>query len=219
LEKNKIKNIAVSQIVDGILAGFMIGIGGTVSLSCDNKYIGAVLFGLGLFSIIFFKFGLYTGKVGYIPSRKPLYIKEVVLTLVGNTIGTFLSAMIIRCTRISPPLIEKAVNTMGAKTSDGVLSMFMLAFFCGMLMFMAVEGCRISRAENNSTASVVSVFWPVIVFIISGFNHCIADMFYFFLAGMRDLGASAVYFPVIIIGNAAGGMFIPFMKKFTIDPL
>ena len=76
MEKTSTVRKIISQFILGVLAGMMIGIGGCVSLSCDNRYIGALLFSLGLFGIIQFGFGLFTGKVGYIPLRKPRYSAE-----------------------------------------------------------------------------------------------------------------------------------------------
>ena len=43
-----------------LMTGFAIGIGGAVYLSCDNKYLGAFLFGTGLFVILSFGFNLFT---------------------------------------------------------------------------------------------------------------------------------------------------------------
>ena len=48
METAKKKNRWLSFFVDGVLSGLMIGTGGTVSLSCDNRYLGAFLFSLGL---------------------------------------------------------------------------------------------------------------------------------------------------------------------------
>ena len=45
-----------------LCTGFAIGIGGAVYLSCDNKYLGAFLFGTGLFTILTFGFNLFTVK-------------------------------------------------------------------------------------------------------------------------------------------------------------
>ena len=38
-------------IIDGIKAGIMIAIGGSVFLACENRYIGAILFSVALMSI------------------------------------------------------------------------------------------------------------------------------------------------------------------------
>lgn len=49
-----------------VLAGVFIGIGCTVYLYMENKYLASFLFGLGLFTIINFKLNLFTGKIGYL---------------------------------------------------------------------------------------------------------------------------------------------------------
>ena len=53
-------------LVRAILAGMMIGIGGCVYLGCEVKWVGAILFAVGLFTIFSFRLDVYTGKVGYV---------------------------------------------------------------------------------------------------------------------------------------------------------
>lgn len=204
----------LSYLANGTIGGMMIGIGGCVSLSCDNKYIGSALFSLGLFAIVQFGFGLYTGKVGYIPLRKPAYLLECLFTLVGNALGTFLDAFLIRQTRLA--LDEKALAGVEAKLNDGYMSAFVLAVFCGMLMFLAVENARISRAEGGHIEKTVGVLFCVMVFILCGFNHCIADMFYLFVTNKID--EAGAYLPLVILGNSVGGMLIPLLKMLTNQP-
>ena len=208
----------VSYLSDSILAGLMIGVGGAVSLSSDNRYVGAVLFSLGLLTIVHFKLGLYTGKVGNIVRNGAKFIPEVLVTLLGNAIGTFIAAMLLKMTRIAPALVEKVSVTVETKTSDSVLSMFVLGIFCGMLMFIAVDGFRKNREVSDSTAGYMFVVFPVVVFIICGFNHCIADMFYIFLSGAYSV-SSLIYLVVVILGNAAGGMLIPAVKLLSENKL
>ncbi len=207
---------AVSQLVNSVIGGMMIGIGGCVSLSCDNKYIGAALFSLGLFTIIQFGYGLYTGKIGYMPLRKPAYISECLITLVGNALGTFIDAALLRVTRVSAALVEKAAVSVEAKLVDTLPSAFILAVFCGLLMFTAVENARISNAGGGHIEKVFGTLFCVMVFILCGFNHCVADMFYIFLTG--TLGKAAAYLPVVIIGNSVGGMLMPLLKMLTDKP-
>lgn len=211
----KIKTI-LSQVANGVLAGMMIGIGGCVSLSCDNKYIGSLLFALGLFAIVQFGFGLYTGRVGYIPLRKPVYLLECLWTLVGNALGTFIDAALLKFTRIAPAITEKALSSVDTKLADSPLSAFILAVFCGILMFVAVDNARISREEGGHVEKTLGILFPVMVFILCGFNHCIADMFYIFLTG--KITGAGVYLPVVILGNSLGGMLIPLLKMLTDKP-
>jgi len=43
-----------------MLAGLMIGVGGTVYLSVSNPIIGSLLFAVGLFTILVFQMQLFT---------------------------------------------------------------------------------------------------------------------------------------------------------------
>ena len=70
------KNKWISFLADGVLSGLMLGIGGMVSLSSENRFLGAFLFSLGLFCIVQFKYGLFTGKVGYIVNRDYLMLQK-----------------------------------------------------------------------------------------------------------------------------------------------
>lgn len=225
-EKAKV-NPWLSFLIDGILSGFTLGVGGMVSLSSDNRYMGAFLFALGLFTIVQFRYGLYTGKVGYIVNKKPVYILEVLVTLFANAVGTLLAAVLLRQTRFFSSAVsgmdvtieERVSATVQGKIHDTPLSIFILAVFCGMLMFIAVEANRQCRAKGNFAGALFGVVFPVVVFIICGFNHCVADMFYYFFCGCPDVSDALLYFALAITGNAAGGMLIPLLKKLSNQPL
>ena len=71
--------------------GVMTGVGSTAYLACDNAYIGALLFAVGLFTICACQLGFYTGKVGYLVLNKGRFYTEVLQALAGNAIGTALA--------------------------------------------------------------------------------------------------------------------------------
>ncbi len=195
-------------LLRAIVTGFAIGIGGIVFLSCDNRYIGAFLFGTGLFVILSFGFNLFTEKVGYTDENKPSYLIELAVIWLGNLIGTAVTAGLVLCTRISG-IGEKAQTICDTKLGDTLASNFILAFFCGMLMFIAADGYK---TINNSAGKMLAIFLPVVVFILCGFEHCVANMFYFTVAqvwSLRTLG----YLIVMTLGNSVGGIFIPLMRK------
>ena len=196
-----------------VMTGFAIGIGGSVYLSCDNKYMGAFLFGTGLFVILSFGFNLFTGKVGYAVENKPSYIIDLILIWLGNLTGTAIMGGMILCTRIAS-IGEKAAEICSVKFNDNLLSIFILAIFCGMLMFIAADGFK---KIENTVGKMLAVFLPVMAFILSGYEHCIANMFYFTIAKVWSAN-TVLYLLVMTMGNAVGGMFIPFVKKFFIQP-
>ena len=68
----------VRQFFSAILAGMLIGMGGTVFLSQSNPVVGSFLFAIGLFTIVVFQLHLFTGKVGYTPFNKPVYLLSLI---------------------------------------------------------------------------------------------------------------------------------------------
>ena len=212
MKSNK-SNTIISPILNGIMGGLFICIGCAVNLSVTPKPLGAFLFSIGLFMIISFGFGLYTGKAGYIVQNPPRYIAEVALTLLGNAAGCALGGALIYFSR--PALPEAAASIMSAKFSAAPISSFVLAAFCGVLMFAAVDGNRRLSEKGNFAGALFAVVMPVVTFILCGFNHSIADMGYFFISGLSNAGGAAAYFVLVILGNAVGCMLIPLVKKLT----
>ena len=201
----------IKNLILSIYSGLCIGLGGTVYLSCDNKILGSFLFGLGLFTILNFGFNLFTGKVGYFVNNKPSYWGFLGIVWLGNFIGTFLFAKMIAATRYGATLQAKADALCLVKDGDSIVSLLVLGIFCGMPMFIAADGYK---NIENQVGKVVVVFLPVMVFILSGFEHCIADMFYFSLAG--DFSALMLKTLIVItVGNSVGGGLIPLAWRFV----
>lgn len=187
-------------------AGIMIGIGGAVYLTLENKVIGAVLFGVGLYTIVLNGLFLYTGKVGDLISAKDkkAYILQLIFTWIGNLAGTALAAAAISATRIGN-LGRTAEVICKTKLADTPHSILILAVFCGILMYAAVDGFR-------EKGNPLILFFCVTVFILCGFEHCIANMFYFSLAGAWSLRA-VIYLLLMTLGNSVGGILLPLVKK------
>ena len=52
----------LKQFLLAILAGLMIGVGGTVYLTLENKIVGSLMFTVGLYTIVLNGLFLYTGN-------------------------------------------------------------------------------------------------------------------------------------------------------------
>lgn len=213
------KNKYLSFFTDGILSGVFLCMGCAVNLSVNSRLAGAFLFSLGLFAIITFQFGLYTGKAGYMVMRPPAYIIEVILTLAGNIFGTVIGGGLLNLTRFGNTLSEKSVAVLQAKLADTPLSIFVLAIFCGILMFIAVEGNKQTAKKGDFVGALFIVVIPIMIFILSGFNHCVADLSYFFISRCADLQQFLIYIPLVILGNALGCVTIPLFKKISVNKL
>ena len=200
-------------LVLAIAAGFCIGIGGIVFLMQDSKLAGAFLFAIGLLTILVFKFNLFTGMIGYLTEnlgkKNWIYVLTVVVVWVGNFIGTACAALLAKATRLADGIVTKCDAMVLTKLSDSWYSLIILGVFCGILMFIAVDTYK-KNIEKKDFLCVVATFIGVMVFILAGFEHSIADMFYFTLSGkvLESLGALGL----ITLGNAIGGNIIPLFQ-------
>ncbi|MBQ8901954.1 MAG: formate/nitrite transporter family protein [Bacilli bacterium] len=104
-------------LLKGIYAGIMIAIGAVAYLAIPNKVVGAFIFSVGLLTVCMYGMNLYTGKIGYILINKLNYIWELLFTLIGNFIGTFIVGNLIRYTRFFN-YVESARNLVSIKLND-----------------------------------------------------------------------------------------------------
>lgn len=201
-------------LLSALLAGVCIGLGGTVFLSVEDRTVGAALFTVGLFVICTTGLHLFTGKVCYVFQQDAAYALDLPVIWLGNLAGTSLVAALERCTRIGPALSRRAAELCGVKLEDRLISVFLLAVFCNMLICIAVEGFR---RNPHELGRYLALFFGVSVFILCGFEHCVANMYYFSAAGVWS-GRTAVYLLVMTLGNAAGGVVFPLLCRFLPAP-
>lgn len=188
---------------ESFCAGILIAIGGTVFLSCDNKTVGAVLFSVALLCICYKEYYLFTGKIGYIVEQhKKQDFLNLAVGLLGNLIATFLIGILLR--EVLPNIGEKAVEMCSVKLEQKPLYTFIRGLFCGILMYLAVS---IYKEKN----SVLGVLFCVPVFILCGFEHSIADMFYFGISGMFK-SEIILFIALVVAGNTVGAMILPLLK-------
>lgn len=193
----------LDYLIKSIFAGIMIGIAGTVYLRVDNNIVGALLFSIGLLVICMYGMNLYTGKIGYILINKLNYIYELLITILGNFIGTFLVARLVLLTRFKS-VSDKAVDLVNLKLNDNLFSIFILSVLCGILMYIAVNNYK---KINNEIGKYSCIFMCVMVFILSGFEHSIANMYYISVANLLSL-KSLLYIFIMILGNSVGSILI-----------
>lgn len=202
----------LSTFLYAVLAGVCIGLGGTVFLACENRVAGAIFFSVGLFTICTNGLNLYTGKVLYLFDNKPDYLLDLLIIWLGNLLGAWLTAQAVCLTRVAPAYVEKARSLAEVKLGDSLFSLFLLAVLCNLLIFIAVDGYRNNPHELGKYLSLVL---GVVVFILSGFEHSIADMFYFSMAGVIWQPQTLLAVLVITLGNSVGGWIFPLSRRFV----
>lgn len=211
----------IKTLLKGVLAGIAISFGGFLCIRTNaiasNTILGSFLFSFGLILICNFNFNLYTGKVCYLFDNKDKSLIKRILDLLimlgGNLIGTLFFANVLRLVMadnaINNKLMETLINSVNSKINYEWYQMIGLSFFCGMLVYIAVEGFK--KIENNFGKYVVLML-AIGGFIVSGFEHSIANMFYYFLSGNYSVIAFMSLL-LCVIGNSIGGLFIPLINK------
>lgn len=198
----------VDTFLYAIIGGLCIGLGATAYLCTENVIFGSLLFTLGLFAICTMGFNLFIGKVSYILEKRPYRFIELPLIWLGNLIGTAGLALLLSLTRVGESLSERAAELCRIKLGDNPLSVFILAIFCNLLIFIAVDGFK---NNPHPLGKYLGLFLGVIAFIFCSYEHCIANMFYFAAGGAWSINA-LLYLIIITVGNSVGGLLIPICR-------
>ena len=154
-----------------IVAGMMIAIGGTIYLTLSGLE-GALLFSMGLLTILCLKLELFTGKAGLLATRE-ITLGKLLEIWIGNFLGSWIFAFLLIMTPKGVDLAMRASEIVAIRIANGFFVNFIYGIMCGMLMFMAVKTWQFTNGNP------FYAMMPVGIFILCGFNHCIADMAYF----------------------------------------
>ena len=193
----------LKKLLSGLCAGILISIGGAVFLACDNKYVGAVMFSVALLCICYKGYSLYTGRVGYLPEKHDRdALSGLFLGLIGNAVGTIAGGYAVRFAL--PKLGETAEALCAGKLGQTFPQTLIRAIFCGVLMYLAVSIFRYKKTP-------VGIVFCIPVFILSGFEHSIADIFYFAAGNALSL-RSIGFILTVILGNTLGGILLPILS-------
>lgn len=206
----------LQNLVSAVLAGVMISFGGAVFLACENKIVGAILFSLGLTVILLNGFLLFTGKTAYLFENKPSYILLLCLIWIGNILGCM--GMGALAAYAKPSLAETAAKICDTKLTQAPLQTVVLGALCGILVYIAVDFFK-SDDDKKAFNKYLVVFTAIPAFIICGFEHSVADMFYFATSGALYTGKGIVYILLVSAGNLVGAVIFHLLKKFVITSL
>lgn len=226
----------VKTFLLGILAGAFIALGGLgsqigslcASTPSSGRLISSIIFPIGLFMVLVGGAELFTGNcLIFIPvlSGKATIkgmLKNWVIVYFGNMAGGFIIALLASLGHVysfndntlAASVVSTAINKSTISFSDALIK----GILCNVLVCMAVW-C--SFAADELAGKVLSLFLPVMLFIVCGFEHSVANM-YFIPAGMLSsmfYGIAAPqlslfnYFftnlvPVTLGNIIGGGLFI-----------
>lgn len=181
-------------VINAISAAMMISIASYCNLISGNKYVGAVLFAFGLIAVCRYSMSLFTGMAGYIVKKNAL---EFAVVTAVNCVFAFGFGVL---GSFNPAVREKAVEVCTAKLSNNLLWLFVSAIFCGILIYLGVDIFK-------KHGTYIGIIFSIPVFVLCGFDHTVADLFYYGAAGNYN-AADLLVLPVLIVGNLVGSNII-----------
>ncbi|MBQ9730318.1 MAG: formate/nitrite transporter family protein [Clostridia bacterium] len=204
-----------------LFAGVVIGVGATCFLyatyASENetlgRVIGGTLFALGIFAIIAFEMRLFTGMVANIPSMHRNEVWQLPVCFLFNALGVIMTAALVQFTPLGKTVIPLGATLIEGKLADGLWTVKSLVsgVFCGVLITMSILAPKYAPQKGLSTT--LGVMLPIVVFAFCGFDHSVANMFYFYSLGeisWRVVG----YIALTVVGNILGGTAFPLFVNF-----
>ena len=208
-------NNRVKTFLFAIFAGVAIGVGGLLFILSKTyipgnwgNIVGALLFPVGLITICYCKFNLYTGKIGIAPNEdintNGLNVFEwLAWILLGNIVGAFAFGLLVYPFTLLGGSFADTVHAIGTarETMDPGVMIF-TSILCGILVYIAVY---FFNKSNENFGKITGVLIPIAFFVLAGFQHCVANMFYMAASGCWTLESTQALVGCIL-GNSMGGL-------------
>lgn len=205
---HKVKLSAWKMVILGIFAGIFIGFAGiastvaaaTVENASVARLLSACIFPAGMAMVLVAGSELFTGNNLIIISvlekkTKVRYmLKNWFFVFLGNFLGaSFVALLVVKGHTpdlFGSRLAEKVVASGLSRVEQTFSEAFIRGILCNILVCIAVWA---AFAAKKVSGKLLMSFWPVMVFVLCGFEHSVADI-YFCVAGIlaaSEYGISA----------------------------
>ena len=159
---------------------------GTIAVSWGlAKLIGGIVFSTGLMMVVLTGAELFTGNVLMTFSlfEKKISLKELLKSWLVVYFGNFIGAMVIAGLIFLTGASHNANNALGlmtlsvasAKVNLTFLQAFTSGILCNCLVCLAVW---MAACSTRIIGKIFAIFFPIMIFVASGYEHCVANMFF-----------------------------------------
>ena len=191
--KTKIHMSEKRLIGKAVMAGMMIAMGAGISSVAAHtisdvglaRLAAAVVFPVGLMMVILLGAELFTGdclvamSVFARKQRVRSCIKLLSLVYLGNFIGAVLTALLISMSgqwnysagMLGAYTIKVAIGKVNISMNQGIVS----GILCNILVCAAV---LMVMCAKDITGKLLASFFVIMLFVVGGFEHCVANMYY-----------------------------------------
>jgi formate/nitrite transporter len=218
-------------LIRGALSGAILGVATTLALTgavtTGQPIVGAVIFPVGLVSIVLMGLELVTGSFALVPlpwveGRADLgqVVKNWAWVMLGNLVGAvayaLLASIVLTNLWTSAPagVAAKIASAAEAKTigyaalgAAGFITCFVKAVLCNWMVCLAVV---LAMTTTSAIGKIVAAWLPIFIFFAQGFEHLVVNFFLIPAGMMMGAKVSIVDWIVwnaipVTAGNIVGG--------------
>ncbi|MCM8781648.1 MAG: formate/nitrite transporter family protein [Candidatus Omnitrophica bacterium] len=230
--EKKVKATMFELFIFGILAGIYIAFGANASTAVLSgqtldaglaRFLAGSVFSVGLMLVLIPGSELFTGNIlmviGFIYRKYSFFkvLRNWLIVYFGNLSG----AMIVAWLTVKSGLLGNldsltsigtiAISIAEKKLQLGFMEALCRGILCNMLVCLAVIMCVASR---NVTGKIFGIYFPIMAFVASGFEHSVANMYFLPVGLMVKREFVFKFFTIfnnlipVTIGNIIGGLLI-----------
>lgn len=181
------------MILLGMMAGAFIAFGGAASSVAAHgvadvglaRSIAGAIFPVGLMLVVFTGSELFTGNSLMIMAviDKKITLLKMIRNLVVVYFANFIGALIIDVLVFLSGQFDFSDGGLGAytikvalaKTSIAPVTAVISGILCNILVCLAIV---LAGTAKDSIGRIFGIFFPIAAFVVCGFEHCVANMFY-----------------------------------------
>lgn len=232
-------------ILMGILAGMFIALGGATSNTAVHnisnvgiaRTVAGTIFPVGLLMIVLVGGELFTGNCLMIMScldkktKEINLIRNLIIVFCSNLIGSLIIVALIyfsgNLDYTSGALGAYSIKVALGKATITPVKAVTSGILCNILVCMAI---LMGASAKEVAGKILAIFFPIFAFVIGGFEHVVANMFYIPIGlfakhndsyvakaeelygltadKLADLNIASMFhnFLFVAIGNILGGM-------------
>ena len=176
-----------------VAAGVFIGLGAVTSSTAAHalenagmvRLVSGLIFPIGLMMVILLGTELFTGNALMVTAAVSgriswkLLLRNWGIVFLGNLAGAVvLAALMAFFGQLNIGGGDLAVYTAkvaAAKNALPWMNAFVLGIFCNLMVCIAVYQ---ANTAQDTAGKVLAIFFPIMGFVLAGFEHCVADMYY-----------------------------------------
>lgn len=222
--KAKIKKRASVLSLQGFLAGLFIALGAigyfkVTSLAIDpgvGTFLASAIFPMGIIAILMLGAELFTSNtmmiMGVYDKQYSLFkvVRVLVIVWIANFVGMiFISGLTAASGIFSEAMTQQIVRVSQVKTAMPIGQLLFSAILCNIIV---CTGVWTAYAMNNVMARILTLWIIITIFVLSGTEHTVANMF--FLLAAKFLGGNITWLGIghnllwVTVGNIIGGAII-----------